>query len=425
MATIRFDARGLYLLTWKHMIRRRRTVLIFLSFLLFGNLYLLTWTVLENEPLLELPDLQHPFPANLSSPPSLRRSATLYDSNFSFYLNLAEYSQLYPALQNYRCRAVIGLLGYCRTREPLVLMAVKSHPAATDRRDVLRRTWAKERTIEGYSLKPIFLIANSGFRRQMERLIAEASLFEDTLLWDFLESHHNLSLKERCFLEWVHYRCPEAKYIFKGDDDEFVNPHALASYISSSPPEHRLQIHGQLQIHPPPDRWGKYAVPISIYPHRYYPPFVSGGGFLLPAELVPSLHWAASIIPIFPLDDVFFGFLALAAKVSFHHEPRFRSFGLKKDNFCHYLDVLVVHGLEPQRMLEVWEALPHLKPCPLELEQTEKNDDTGEISSIELRVYTYLSITAILCMLAASYLYHQTLISLCHAAMEGQTHISL
>ncbi|XP_069804725.1 UDP-GlcNAc:betaGal beta-1,3-N-acetylglucosaminyltransferase 7-like isoform X2 [Dendropsophus ebraccatus] len=321
---------------------------------------------LEEEPIWELPDLQDPFPANLSAPPSLRRSATLYDTNFSFVLDLSEYNKTYPALQNYRCRAVIGLLGYCQVHHPLILMAIKSHASAKKRRDALRKTWAKEQMIGGYTFKPVFLMANSGKKRQMIRLIKEASFFKDILLWDFGESHHNLSLKERCFLEWLYYRCAEVKYIFKGDDDEFVNPYALAAYISSSHPAHRLKIHGQLQVHPPPDRWGKYAVPLSIYPHKYYPPFVSGGGFLIPGELVPSLHWSASIIPVFPLDDVFIGFLALATKVQFHHDSRFFSFGLKNDDVCKYLDVLVVHGLTPQRMLEVWEALPYLKPCPPE-----------------------------------------------------------
>ncbi|KAM3924051.1 N-acetyllactosaminide beta-1,3-N-acetylglucosaminyltransferase 3-like [Leptodactylus fuscus] len=353
------------------MVRRRRSIIAVLSLALCCTLSLLAWIIEEEAPIWELPDLQDPFPANLSSPPSLRRSATLYDTNFSFFLDLSEYNQTYPALQNYRCRAIIGLLGYCRTQEPLILMAVKSHAAAKSRRDALRKTWAKERRIDGYTFKPVFLMANSGKKRQMGRLIAEASFFGDILLWDFFESHHNLSLKERCFLEWLFYRCQEAKYIFKGDDDEFVNPYALANYISTSYPSDPLKIHGQLQIHPPPERWGKYAVPLSVYPHAYYPPFVSGGGFLIPAELVPSLHWAASIIPVFPLDDVFIGFLALATKIRFHHDPRFFSFGLKNDDFCHYRDVLVVHGLKPQRMLEVWEVLPYLKPCPPE-EEAEK-----------------------------------------------------
>ncbi|KAM9312404.1 acetylgalactosaminyl-O-glycosyl-glycoprotein beta-1,3-N-acetylglucosaminyltransferase-like [Gastrophryne carolinensis] len=354
----------LYLFTLQGMIRQRRQAINLLSLSLCCSLLLLALALWENEPLLELPDLQDPIPANLSSPPSLRRSATLFDTNFSFYLDLAEYTRWYPALQTYRCRAAIGLPGYCKTRDPLILLAVKSHPTSSDRRDALRRTWARERRLGGYHLKPIFLMANSGLKRQMERLAAEASRHGDVLLWDFFESHHNLSLKERCFLEWLNYRCPEVAYVFKGDDDEFVNPRALVSYISSSPPGHQFQIHGQLQIHSPPERWGKYAVPIAVYPHPFYPRFVSGGGFLLPSELVPSLHWAATIIPVFPLDDVFFGFLALAAKAMFHHEPRFRSFGLKGEDHCRYLDGLVVHGLTPRRMLEVWEELPRLKPCP-------------------------------------------------------------
>ncbi|KAM4675912.1 UDP-GlcNAc:betaGal beta-1,3-N-acetylglucosaminyltransferase 7-like [Discoglossus pictus] len=322
------------------------------------------WIKYEQEPLHDLPDLLDPLPANLSAHPSFRRSATLYDSNFSFFLDIVEYSQVYPGLQTYRCRAVIGLLGYCDTQEPLVLLAVKTHPISIDRRKALRQTWAKERLVLGYRFKPLFLMANSGRRRQMERVMAEASTYGDIVLWDFLESHHHLSLKERCFLEWMNYRCPEAEYVFKGDDDEFVNPHSLANYVSSFNDSSKLQIHGYLHIHPPPERDGKYAIPISVYPHGFYPPFVSGGGFLIPANLIPSLRWAASTIPVFPLDDVFIGFLALATDITFHHEARFRSFGLKMDTLCQYKDALVVHGLTPQRMIEVWEALPSAPSCP-------------------------------------------------------------
>ncbi|CAH2272425.1 N-acetyllactosaminide beta-1,3-N-acetylglucosaminyltransferase 2-like [Pelobates cultripes] len=346
------------------MIRRRRSSIVILSILLTFTLSLLTWIEWEEEPLYELPDFLHPFQANQSSPPSLRSSATLYDSNFSFSLNLSEYSMQYPALQSYRCRAAIDLFGYCWTNDPLILLAVKSHPASFTRRDVLRQTWAREKKIMEYRVKPVFLMANSGKRHQMERVVKEAFSNGDIILWDFLESHHNLSLKERCFLEWIYHRCPEAKYIFKGDDDEFVNPYAIVSYIQHSLPPHPLEIHGQLQIHPPPERSGKYAVPFSLYPHGHYPPFVSGGGFLLPGELIPSLYLAASTIPVFPLDDVFFGFLALSANITFHHEPRFCSFGLKANRLCQYVDVLVVHGLTPKKMLEIWKYLPNTASCP-------------------------------------------------------------
>ncbi|KAM4749438.1 beta-1,3-galactosyltransferase 5-like [Rhinophrynus dorsalis] len=348
----------------QEMIRRRRSTILLFALSIALTLSFFSWIRWEENLLLELPDLSDPIPANLSSPPSLRRSTTLFDSNFSFHLNLSEYSKEYPALQNYRCRAVVGLLGYCRTHDILILLAVKSHPHSFERRKVLRRTWAKERMVQGYKLRSVFLVANSGQHMEMEKAMAEATYFGDMILWDFLESHHNLSLKERCFLEWVNRRCPEAKYIFKGDDDEFVNPYALTSYISSTLPSFPFQIHGQMHLHPPPERWGKYAVPLSVHPHPFYPSFVSGGGFVIPGQVVPALHKAASTIPVFPLDDVFFGFLALAANISFHHEPRFRTFGLMTSHICGYRDVIMVHGLSLQRMIQLWEVLPYTLPCP-------------------------------------------------------------
>ncbi|CAN2391129.1 Galactosyltransferase, partial [Pristimantis euphronides] len=196
--------------------RHRRPIIAILSLALCCTLSLLAFVKVEEEVIWELSDFQDPFPANLSSPPSLRHSAYLYDINIGYFLDFYKYNNFYPALQNYRCRAIIGLLGYCRTQDPLILMAVKSHAGAKTRRDVLRKTWAKERRIDGYTFKPVFLMANSGRKRQMERLIEEASFFGDILLWDFFEGHHNLSLKERCFLEWLHYRCSEVKYILKG-----------------------------------------------------------------------------------------------------------------------------------------------------------------------------------------------------------------
>ncbi|XP_053320067.1 beta-1,3-galactosyltransferase 5-like [Spea bombifrons] len=361
------------------MIRRRRSAIVVTSLLLTLVLSLLAWIEWEEESLVALPDILHPLPANLSSPPSFRRSATLYDTNFRFHLNLTEYSQTYPALQTYRCRAVIGLFGYCWTHDPLIILAVKSHPASFGRRNVLRETWAKERSILGYRFKPLFLMANSGRSAQMKKAISEAVVFGDIILWDFMESHHNLSLKERCFLEWLYHRCPQASYVFKGDDDEFVNPITIANYISFRFPLYPYQIHGHLQEHASPERWGKYRVPISVYPHGYYPPFVSGGGFLFPGELIPSLYWAASAIPVFPLDDVFVGFLALAANVTFHHEPSFRSFGLKTDKICKYLDAVVVHGLTPQRMLEIWKDLPNATPCA----QSEEEEETQETKAVK------------------------------------------
>ncbi|XP_018429690.1 PREDICTED: beta-1,3-galactosyltransferase 5-like [Nanorana parkeri] len=335
----------------------------------------------ENPSILDLQEILGPIVANHSRAPVLRQSETLYHNKDEFYMDMSEYSRQYPALQEYHCRTFIGLSGYCRTSDPLIILAVKSHPASSGRRSALRYTWAQERRIWGYRFLPVFLLANSGRRPEIESLVEEALFYGDIVLWDFMESHHNLSLKERCFLEWLHYRCPEAKYILKADDDEFVNPHSLASYISSTVQRFPLQVHGFCQTRAPVERNGKYGIPVSAFPNKFYPPFVSGGGFLFPGEVVPSLLQASLTIPVFPLDDVYFGLLALAANVSFHHELRFRTFGLKSNEICRFRDVLVVHRLSRRRLLEIWDALPYTLPCPPS--DTEKQEYERIVQSVQ------------------------------------------
>ncbi|XP_053321042.1 beta-1,3-galactosyltransferase 5-like [Spea bombifrons] len=343
------------------MVRRRISTPILLALIVAITLFL--WKHQEEEMFIIHQDLIDPFLANLSSPPSLRRSASLNFSKSSMYLNLTQFSESYPALQTYRCRMVIGLVGYCRTQDPLIILAVKSHPGSFERREVLRSTWARETMIQMYKFKPLFLLANSGRRNEMEKMMLEAAFYGDIILWDFMESHHNLSLKEKCFLEWLYHRCQRASYIFKVDDDEFVNPHAIAAYINSVkdlPP----QIHGHRHLDAPVERYGKYAIPTSVYPYKTYPPFVSGGGFIIPSPLIPRLFEASGWMPVFPLDDVFLGFLALAANISFRHEAHFFSFGLENHKPCSLKDVLAAHGLPQPKIMKLWKLLPYIPPCP-------------------------------------------------------------
>lgn len=336
---------------------------------------------IKEKPHLELEEILDNIVPKKSSSSVLRRSVTLYHRNNTFYLNLSMYSWQYQGLQEYRCQTFIDLSEYCQTSDPLIILAVKSHPASSERRIILRHTWAQERRILEYRFLPVFLLANSGHRVEMESLVAESSFYGDIILWNFMESHHNLSLKEHCFLEWLQYRCPEAKYILKADDDEFVNPHSLVSYISTSVKKFPLQVHGFCQSRCPVEHWGKYGIPFSVFPYDFYPPFVSGGGMLYSAELVPSLLNASSTIPVFPLDDVYFGLLALAANISFHHDLRFRSFGLKSTKICRFRDVLVVHGLSNHQLQEVWDALPYSSPCPPS--RKEKQEYDRKVKSVQ------------------------------------------
>ncbi|XP_053321045.1 beta-1,3-galactosyltransferase 5-like [Spea bombifrons] len=286
-----------------------------------------------------------------------RQSANLTDGVYTYHLDLSQFQSEFPHLQSYECSLNLTPRGQLEDKsgQPLLILAIKSHPASGDRREALRRTWAREGVVGGYRVRPIFLMGQGGTLGHMELVKVESREFGDILQWDFNEGHHNLSLKERCFLEWLHHHVPWVAFIFKGDDDEYVNPAAVVQYITehgSSP----LTLHGNLWRHPSVMRSTKYRISKTLYPFHRYPSFLSGGGFLFPGASVKILYEASKTIPVFPLDDVYFGFLALAGNLTYRHDARFHVYGLRYDA-CKYRQALVVHGIGPERLVTVWNGV--------------------------------------------------------------------
>nr|XP_056719579.1 N-acetyllactosaminide beta-1,3-N-acetylglucosaminyltransferase 3-like [Euleptes europaea] len=287
-----------------------------------------------------------------------RQSVNLSDGTITFHLNLSCHEAEFPHLQHPSCHPVIAEAGLCQRAQgaPLFLVGVKSHPASSSRRAALRRTWARPGEVGGYWLQPLFLVAMASNIRYLNLVQEESSSFGDVVLWDFAESHHNLSLKEHCFLQWLHSHCQQVTFVFKGDDDLFMNPRALVGYLQQRPDAARF-IHGNIQCHSPVMRFGKYDISTTLYPQNRYPCFASGGGFIVPGSMIPALYQTSLRLPVFPLDDVYFGFLVLAARLSFNHDQRFRVWGVSRDTLEVYRESFVIHRVSLERMEEVWTGL--------------------------------------------------------------------
>ncbi|XP_028660308.2 UDP-GlcNAc:betaGal beta-1,3-N-acetylglucosaminyltransferase 7-like isoform X3 [Erpetoichthys calabaricus] len=164
------------------------------------------------------------------------------------------------------------------------------------------------------------------------------------------------------------YNCV-VDFVFKGDDDGFVYPPAIVKYLKRTP-NVTSYVHGNLRVHSKVFRKGKYQISRHLYSMNVLPTFVSGGGFIIPGILIPSLYRAATVLPVFPLDDVYFGFLAIKANVILKHGHGFYCFGLKFDA-CKYRNALIVHniiensakGISPRTLLNVWGKVIKQKNC--------------------------------------------------------------
>ncbi|XP_071234379.1 N-acetyllactosaminide beta-1,3-N-acetylglucosaminyltransferase 3-like [Salvelinus alpinus] len=117
----------------------------------------------------------------------------------------------------------------------LLLLAIKSHPANSDRRAAIRATWGEEREWRGQGVRRVFLLG-LGRERGEEggdpEVGEESERYGDILQWGFRESFYNVTLKEVLFWNWFHQECSTTVlYILKGDDDVYVDVERVVGFL--------------------------------------------------------------------------------------------------------------------------------------------------------------------------------------------------
>ncbi|RXN17486.1 N-acetyllactosaminide beta-1,3-N-acetylglucosaminyltransferase 3-like protein [Labeo rohita] len=259
-----------------------------------------------------------------------------------------------------------------------LLLVIKSSPENYDRREVLRKTWAKERQHNGAWIRRLFISGTSrtGFeKRRLNKLLKiENSENKDILQWDFHDSFINLTLKQVLFLEWMDRWCPHARFLLNGDDDIFANTFNMVEYLqgqkSNDGSKHLFTGSLMEGTGPIRDPASKYYVPVQVQESEIYPPYCSGGGFLLSSFTTKTIYNMSHSIELLPIDDVYMGMCLEKAglKPTSHHG--IRPFGLhipapNVDQFhpCFYREIILVHRFQPHMIFVMWDEIqnPHLQ----------------------------------------------------------------
>ncbi|XP_077585324.1 UDP-GlcNAc:betaGal beta-1,3-N-acetylglucosaminyltransferase 7, like [Stigmatopora nigra] len=253
-----------------------------------------------------------------------------------------------------------------------LLMVVKSVIEQHDRREAVRQTWGREYTTVGNKkIKTLFLLGRPSMGKDiknLQKLIEyEDRLYGDILQWDFMDTFFNLTLKEVNFLKWFHIFCPNVEFIFKGDDDVFVNTDNLLDFIGFKMEERQddvLFVGDTIsKAIPIRNRQSKYYIPRELF-DKPYPPYVGGGGFLMSSELARRLFVASQELELYPIDDVFLGMCLQRLGVSPETHPGFRTFGITRRRVstmnsepCFYKNLMVVHKLSVEELLKMWRLV--------------------------------------------------------------------
>lgn len=268
--------------------------------------------------------------------------------------------------------------GADKSAEVFLLLVIKSSPVNYDRREVLRKTWAKERLHNGVWIRRIFISGtmNTGFEKvRLNKLLeVEQQEYNDIIQWDFNEKFYNLTLKQILFLEWMERNCPNVRFLLNGDDDVFVNTNNMVEYLQgledNDGSKHLFTGHLIQNVGPIRSSGSKYFIPVQVQESDFYPPYCGGGGFLLSGYTALVIYKTSPSVAILPIDDVYMGMCLAKAALSPASHMGIKTAGLHVpsstlDGYdpCYYKEILLVHRFLPAHMYLMWHRIhdPNLK----------------------------------------------------------------
>ncbi|XP_062856015.1 N-acetyllactosaminide beta-1,3-N-acetylglucosaminyltransferase 2-like [Trichomycterus rosablanca] len=303
-------------------------------------------------------------------------------SNSDKMWNPSDYFSLPPQIQRFikymRCRdypLLINQPGVCVSKQnqseaPMLLLVIKSQAENIKNRQAIRFTWGHSGLVRGQVgrgglVRRVFLLGKTeaGSKADVEQ---ESKTYGDIIMWDFLDTFFNLTLKDVLFWDWYAKHCANSRFVFKGDDDVFVRTPALLDYLDRQ--KSKEFVAGDLITAALPVRSEntKYFIPHGFYKGSY-PSYPGGGGVVYSGALVPRLLAISKRVHLYPIDDVYLGMCLERLGVIPIHNPAFLTFDFTESEAkepCAHHTILMVHKRSPEEMLKLWiETLEPKSEC--------------------------------------------------------------
>jgi hypothetical protein len=202
----------------------------------------------------------------------------------------------------------------------LIIIISKSENYKT--RDAIRRTWASGKhfgNLSSIRIRFLFLLDLDEKLRSNIRL--ENELFHDIIQVELPQQYTLVTHRVLSLLEWSFRFCRTARFVFKTDDDIFINIILLLKFLSpllqqtwnDSFRVSHMAIYGYKhaqagvfrQATDPVDL--RYVVTQDEFPCGKYPDYLSGFGYLIPKKardaLVYAVHYDFNVP--FRISDVY------------------------------------------------------------------------------------------------------------------------
>lgn len=210
----------------------------------------------------------------------------------------------------------------CTTRGTDVLIWIHSSADHFRNRIFIRNTWGNPKNFENHhKVSLVFFLGMSSNKSVQVAIEYESEIYQDIVQETFLDSYQNLTYKALMGCKWTAKYCESADFIIKTDDDAFVDTTSLFRIISELRAENRFlsntllcRVWSESGV----KRNGKWGISIEEYKEKLYPPYCSGLGLVMTADLPLRMYKASLYEPFFWIDDVYLtGFLAKTLNTTF------------------------------------------------------------------------------------------------------------
>lgn len=156
---------------------------------------------------------------------------------------------------------------------------VMSAPGHKLARSAIRRTWGKV-------IKPLFILGLSD-NKTMSLVENEATVFDDIIVEDFVDSYMNLTIKTAFAMKHFLRHFKHSRYFFKIDDDVLLNTENLYAFLSDeNVPTNAIIGQEGVSIKPHRDRENKWYIPYWLYGNDSFPKYIDGPAYLIPGMSV-------------------------------------------------------------------------------------------------------------------------------------------
>ncbi|CAF1339257.1 unnamed protein product [Adineta steineri] len=214
----------------------------------------------------------------------------------------------------------------CTEQSIDLLIFVISKCSHASIRQSIRRTWANTNLLQTYfpqlTIKLLFLVDID--TKSREKIILESNYHNDIVqVINLPEQYEYVTKRESALYEFVLNKCKQTKFIFKTDDDIFINTFLLLSKLNSfqnliNKRKTKYLLfgypidYGLVVRHTNSYVGQRYIITKDEYSCPRYPTFLSGFGYLMTREICSLFfHAYQTDMKPFPLSDVYFtGLLA-------------------------------------------------------------------------------------------------------------------